>query len=452
MRTVAAARRPTRRFTAGILTLVLSLTGAAACGAQHEEEPARPSAARNVILLVGDGLGDSEITVARNYLHGAAGTFPGIDALPHTGQLTTYSLDPETGEPDYAPDSAATGTAWATGVKTYDGAISVDVDGKAQPTLLQLAKKRGLATGNVTTASVQDATAAVQIAHVGKRSCYGPKETAKTCPEDGLENGGRGSITEQLLTTRPDVTIGGGAKTFAQQAKAGRWQGLTLAEQARRRGYQYLTDKDALADVDAADQRRPVLAVMSPGHLPVKFAPSEATRKGADAQPQTCHRNPDFDQVPALPAMTRQAIDLLADASTGDRGGFFLQVESASIDKQAHRADACGQIGETEQLDLAVQQALAFAQQDGQTLVIVTGDHGHSSQIVGGNTAGLTTKLTTRDDAEMIVGYNTADGGGQQHTGTQLRVAGTGPGADQLTGLLDQTELHDIIRRSLELG
>ena len=87
--------------------------------------------ARNVILLIGDGMGDSEITIARNYAKGAAGRFPGIDALPLTGQYTTYSLNKTTGKPDYDPDSAATGTAWATGFKTYDGAISVDVQGTA---------------------------------------------------------------------------------------------------------------------------------------------------------------------------------------------------------------------------------------------------------------------------------------------------------------------------------
>src|SRR5690606_10985061 len=92
----------------------------------------------NVILIIGDGMGDSEITSARNYVHGAAGRFPGIDNLPLTGQYTTYGLTKE-GKPDYVPDSAATGTAWATGTKSYDGAVSVDVDGRPQQTLLQLA-------------------------------------------------------------------------------------------------------------------------------------------------------------------------------------------------------------------------------------------------------------------------------------------------------------------------
>src|SRR6478735_8923244 len=117
--------------------------------------------AKNVILLIGDGMGDSEITIARNYAYGAGGTLPGIDALPLTGSYTTYSIykdGPNKGKPDYVPDSAATGTAWATGSKTYDNAISVDIDGKPLPTLTEIAKANGLRTGDVSTAEIQDAT------------------------------------------------------------------------------------------------------------------------------------------------------------------------------------------------------------------------------------------------------------------------------------------------------
>ena len=120
--------------------------------------------AKNVILLIGDGMGDSEITVARNYAEGAGGFFKGIDALPVTGQYTHYSLDKD-GKPNYVTDSAASGTAWAAGVKSYNGAISVDIKGEAHETLLEKAKKAGKATGNVSTAEIEDATPAVQTAH-----------------------------------------------------------------------------------------------------------------------------------------------------------------------------------------------------------------------------------------------------------------------------------------------
>lgn len=402
--------------------------------------------ARNVILFIGDGMGDSEITVARNYLEGAGGAFQGIDALPLTGNLTHYSVLKNTGKPDYTPDSASTGTAWSTGVKTYDNAISVDRHGKAYPTLLEQAKKSGLATGDITTSEIQDATPAVEVAHLSQRSCYGPVATTKTCPEAAKENGGRGSITEQLLDTRPDVTLGGGSITFAETATAGKWKGKTLAQQAKERGYNYLTAKGDLAGVATADQKRPLLGLFAPGNLPVKFAPLLATNNGATLPPQACSAEPTFSQVPDLMSMTSKSIDLLSHNEAGKKKGFFLQVESASIDKKDHAADACGQIGETQQLDEAVKKALDFARKDGHTLVIVTADHAHSSQIVDGNGPGLTVNLATKEGSNMIVSYGTAAAGAsQQHTGTQVRVAGYGPGAGNLVGLIDQTDLHFII-------
>ncbi|RZI91575.1 MAG: hypothetical protein EOO67_10185 [Microbacterium sp.] len=203
--------------------------------------------ATNVILLVGDGMGDSEITIARNYGYGAAGRLPGIDALPLTGQYTTFSLHRSgalKGRPDYAPDSAATATAWATGSKTYDGAVSVSLSGAALPTILELAKAHGLRTGVVTTAMVTDATPAVQVAHVASRTCQGPDSAG--CGKDALSKGGRGSIAEQLLATRPDLVLGGGRIVIRQTAKAGAWKGESLVTQARERGFRIVTGNDPL--------------------------------------------------------------------------------------------------------------------------------------------------------------------------------------------------------------
>src|SRR5699024_8712185 len=92
-------------------------------------------------------------------------------------------------------------------------AISVDIDGEPQHTLLELAKENGLATGNVTTSEIQDATPAVQGAHVDQRKCYGPDDEEE-CGDDALDQGGSGSISEQLLDTRADVTLGGGAESL----------------------------------------------------------------------------------------------------------------------------------------------------------------------------------------------------------------------------------------------
>jgi alkaline phosphatase len=87
--------------------------------------------------------------------------------------------------------------------------------------------------------------------------------------------------------------------------------------------------------------------------------------------------------------MTQKSIDLLTGSQKGKGKGFFLQVESASIDKRDHAADACGQIGETVVFDEAVKKAIDFAKQDGNTLVVVTGDHGHNGPRAA-NVVGLT--------------------------------------------------------------
>ncbi|WP_345801260.1 alkaline phosphatase [Microbacterium sp. AZCO] len=410
--------------------------------------------AKNVILLIGDGMGDSEITVARNYQYGAAGELPGIDALPLTGSYTTYSIykdGPQRGLPDYVPDSAATGSAWATGSKTYDNAISVDIDGQPLPTILEIAKANGMATGDVSTAEIQDATPAVQVAHVDARSCYGPDSA--TCGDDALAAGGLGSISEQLLNTRPDVVLGGGLASFQQTAKAGQWNGKTLLDQAADRGYQVVTDAAGLASVSAANQSKPVLGLFTGGNFPTRYAATTATVGGADT-PTTCTENPDrLPKELSLASLTSKAIDLLSAKQKGDKG-FFLQVEGASIDKRDHSADACGQIGETIDLDEAVQVALAYAKQKGDTLVLVTADHAHTSQIVDSTPpTSLSTALTTVDGSVMKISYGTAAAGGsQQHTGSQVRIAGFGPGAANIVGLTDQTDTFGTITGTLGLN
>lgn len=406
---------------------------------------------RNVILLIGDGMGDSEITLARNYAEGAGGYFKGIDALPFTGQYTHYSLDQKTGKPNYVTDSAASATAWASGVKSYNGAIGVDIAGKPHKTLLERARTAGMATGDVSTAAIQDATPGAQIAHVIDRDCFGPVETSKTCPQNALENGGAGSISEQLLDTRADVVLGGGGASFAETATAGKWKGQTLLAQAQKRGFRIVRNAAELDAVARADDRQPLLGLFADGNMPVRWTGPRASFHGNLDKPAiTCEPNAQrTDAVPTLAAMTRKAIALLKDKPKG----FFLQVEGASIDKQDHAANPCGQIGETVDLDEAVQVALEFAKADGHTLVIVTADHAHTSQIVGNGTRapGLTATLNTREGGLMTVNYGTAEEGSQGHTGTQLRIAAYGPRAVNVSGLLDQTDLHYIIRDALKL-
>ena len=407
--------------------------------------------AKNVILLIGDGMGDSEITAARNYAEGAGGYFKGIDALPLTGQYTHYALNKKTGKPDYVTDSAASATAWSTGVKTYNGALGVDIHEKDHQTILELAKAAGLATGNVSTAELQDATPAALISHVTSRKCYGPRVTSEKCPTNALEKGGKGSITEQMLNARADVTLGGGAKTFAETATAGEWQGKTLREQAQARGYQLVDNVTTLDAITQANQDKPLLGLFSDGNMPVRWEGPKASYHGnLDKPAVTCTPNPKRDaSVPTLAQMTDKAISLL---STSEKG-FFLQVEGASIDKQDHAANPCGQIGETVDLDEAVQKALEFAKKDGNTLVIVPAAHAHSSQIIPPETKapGLTQALNTKDGSVMVMSYGNSEEESMEHTGTQLRIAAYGPHAANVVGLTDQTDLYYTMKAALGL-
>ncbi|WP_240675404.1 alkaline phosphatase, partial [Cellulomonas endophytica] len=109
---------------------------------------------------------------------------------------------------------------------------------------------------------------------------------------------------------------------------------------------------------------------------------------------------------------------------------------------------------ETVDLDEAVQVALEYAKTAGDTLVVVTADHAHSSQIVypGSTTPGLTRTLLTSDGAPMTIAYGTAEeGDSQAHTGAQVRIAAYGPRATNVLGLTDQTDLYFTMRNALRL-
>lgn len=173
----------------GIGAIVVLGAGASfAVGGQPDKTTQVQSAlhggkAKNVIFFLGDGMGTSEVTSARYYQYGAAGRM-NMDRLPFTGFQTTWSVKPAAAppyKPDYDPDSASTGTMWATGQKTIDERISqgpssaINVPGKNLETVLERAQQRGKATGNVSTAEITDATPAVLDSHISLRGCQVPR-------------------------------------------------------------------------------------------------------------------------------------------------------------------------------------------------------------------------------------------------------------------------------------
>src|SRR5262245_56046624 len=338
-------RRSTMR-TAGTVFLALSLLLAATnrTVSQSGDRTAdlrralEDGGARNVLLFIGDGMGDSEITLARNYTVGAAGRLA-MDRLPFTGEYTTYAVKEGTPDiPDYVTDSAASGTGWATGVKTSNGRISTTAQlDRDLKTILEIAQERGYRTGDVTTAELTDATPAVLASHVASRSCQGPSDMA-TCPQDRKSAGGPGSIAEQLIAHHVDVLLGGGASRFDQPTEAG----STVAAVARTNGYHVIGTANELETATT-----PVLGLFAPGNMNVEWSGAEAIPYPSNiANPQTCTEAARPANEPSLAAMTTKAIALL-DRPAGSTPGFLLQIEGASIDKQSHAANPCAQIGET---------------------------------------------------------------------------------------------------------
>ena len=428
--------------------------------------------ARNVILFLGDGMGDSEITIARNYQAGAKGRL-WMDSLPLTGEYTTYALQERNPALiDYVTDSAASGSGWATGNKTSNGRISsVAGTGAAvtvYDTILELAQRAGFRTGNVSTAEITDATPAVLNAHINDRGCQGPANMAACLPSK-KDNGGPGSIAEQTVDHHVNVILGGGKARFDQVITGGPHVGKTVIQSAQLQGYDVVFDA---ANLDAAGGSR-VLGLFNAGNMSLEWSGLQATPSPGSGLPggQKCLEDQRPVNEPSLAAMTAKAIDLLHDGDGSaswrdedDRGehrrkGFFLQVEGASIDKQDHVENPCQQIGETIAFDRAIKVGLDFARHHSDTLIIVTADHAHTSQIVPvpsltdtTRPGTLSTLLTKGDASMMTINYGTrAHGQSQDHTGAQVRIAAQGPQAANVAGVTDQTDLFHTMARALGL-
>lgn len=398
-----------------------------------------PSKPRNVILLIGDGTDDSMITAARNYAVGAGGRLA-LDDLPFTGAMTTYGYKVGAG-PDYpiayVSDSAPTASAWSTGRKTVDGRVSQgpstadDVPGTDYETVLEKYEAMGRRTGNITTAEVTDATPAAAAAHINARACQGPANMA-ACSSARKGGGGKGSIAEQLVDSGVDVLMGGGRSRYVQSTDAGP---SVLDYATGDKGFRLVEDETAMNGVTSLDGG-PVLGLFAGGNMTPANKPLTAVAPPGAGGPTTRCEPADRGGQPTLAEMTEKAIALLDNPD-----GFFLQAESAMVDKQEHASDICGAIGDLIDLDAAVRVALDYQAENPDTLVVVTGDHSHSTQIVSGPGGGKqTATVLTADGDPMSVAYSTGDVG-SSHTGAQIRVAASGPQAANVTGVIDQTDL-----------
>ncbi len=446
-RTLAAAGLTLGLLTAGAVAYAAAPGGHVAPGFTNDRSAAlaqkiNPAKPRNVILFIGDGMDDSMITAARDYELGADGRWPALDdGLPFTGAMTTHGLKVGPG-PDYpkayVSDSAPTASGWSTGKKTVDGrvsqgpSVSATVPGEDYPTVLEQYRAAGKRTGNITTSEITDATPAAAASHINARGCQGPADMA-TCLTAKKAAGGKGSISEQLVDNKIDVLMGGGKNRYVQATDAG----PTVLSYAQSAHNYRLVENAAQLDAVTSLAGGPVLGLFAPVNMTPMYNPLVATAPpGAGSDSTKCTPATRGDQ-PDLSAMTTKAIALLDNPA-----GFFLQVESAMIDKQEHASDICGAIGDLKELDESIAVALAYQQTHPDTLIVVTGDHAHSTQIVAGNTDGKqVATLQTADGDPLTVAYSTSDVG-SDHTGTQIRVAASGPQAANVTGVIDQTDLY----------
>jgi alkaline phosphatase len=467
---------------------VLAGTGIAVGAAGDEDTSAalaaqiNPAKPKNVILLVGDGMGDSEVTLARYYAKGAAGRL-NMDKLAFRGSSIHYVLRNGPGPtyaPNYVGDSAPTATAWSTGKRTSDGRLSqgpsaadnVPGPNAGYGTYMEMAKAAGRATGNVSTAEITDATPAAPSSHISQRACQGPADTRTTCPTEAktAATPGLGSIAEQQADQGFDVVLGGGRQRYLQTLAAGGT--ANVIDYAGTKGYQYVSDKAGLDGIQSLSSlpggKTKVLGLFTSGNMTQEWKPlyartdaylnpstgtvDRSVQGGNDDGTTKCQEGNRPSNEPSLADMTQKAIDLL---KTNPKG-FTLQVEGASIDKRDHAADVCGQIGETVAFDDAVGKALDFQKANPDTLVIVTADHAHSSQMTYSTSKPATgtsyATLGTVDNAPIRVSYGTADtgngattSGSQTHTGAQVPLWASGPQAANVQGTHDETDTFAIL-------
>ena len=407
------------------LALVLAGTVGASGSDRHGRGDHHDGRAKNVIFIVGDGMGIAHRELIRLATVGRDGELE-MDQMPHHGWAHTDPADPE----EVVTDSAAGATAFSTGVHSYNGAIAVDVDGAPVTTLLERAERAGKATGLVTTSQVTDATPAAFGSHVPDR-------------------GDQSEIARQLLeVTKPEVILGGGEDWWYPAGTAGAWpdhpatdpteqsKGTAgnLVERARQLGYTYATDATELARADG----RKILGLFANEEM------FEHHNEGPDAI---------YEPAVPLPTMAAKAIDVLSE----HRKGFFLVIEEEGIDEMSHHGNATLTIEAGRALDQTVALARDFARKDGNTLVVVVGDH---------ETGGLTIENIDGAD-ESGEGERAEDGpftvagtdlafsvdwttGG--HTGAATPATAEGPGASRMRDVRDNTDIHDLVLAAMRLS
>jgi len=279
---------------------------------------------RNVVFFISDGTGSASFGLARGYqktISGIPNLF--LDAL-ESGSVTTYSATSR------ITDSAASATAYAAGIKTYDGAIGVDINKVSVETVLEAAEKAGYNTALVSTARITHATPAAYSSHVPSRNM-------------------EAEIASQQVGQGIEILMGGGRSFYLPKEQGGlRLDGRNILKEAEEAGYSLVNNRSELNNAS----KLPILALFTGSHMAYEI----------DRVPE---------EEPSLKEMTEKALSLL---SASDKP-FFIMIEAGRIDHAGHANDVASHLHDVLAYDDAMKAAVDFAKADGRTLVLGTSDH-----------------------------------------------------------------------------
>ncbi|WP_127585633.1 alkaline phosphatase [Paenibacillus koleovorans] len=311
--------------------------------------------AKNVILFVGDGMTLPAITMTRIMSKGLTeGKYNGLlemDQFDQRAIVTTSGMD------SLVTDSANSASAYNTGHKaainglgSYPDNTESSLDDPKVETLAEMLKRtKGMSVGVVTTSEIEDATPAAVVSHTRRRS-------------------DKAEIAEMLYNVQPEVIMGGGSAYFLPKSTPGskRADEKNLYAMFEQKGY---TIVDNAAQMKATASPSKLLGLFHPADMNVYY--DRSTNNEAALKT--------FTDQPNLWDMTQKAIDVLSQ----NENGFFLMVEGASIDKQLHPLDWERAAYDAIEMDKAIGAAKKFAEQNGDTLIVVTADHSHSMSVAG---------------------------------------------------------------------
>ncbi len=352
--------------------IILSAVLMCGCGERDDKS----GKVENIIFMIGDGMGPAQITalaIMQDYEP------LNMERARYTGLHKTYSAN------NRVTDSAAAGTAMASGEKTCNGHVGIDTLGRLLESSLMSAQRSGKATGLVVTVEPMAATPAAFYAHIDDRWDYD-------------------SIAMDMLRSGIDVIAGTGAGALRKVTRP--YGEVDVIAGLQAAGYTFASDMESFMAVG----QTPAAMLYEQNELPYTFADSLGVRG-------------DY-----LPCATAKALELLERSG---KNGFFLMVEGSLIDYGGHDNDIAAVLGEIRDFDNAVKVAFDYADTHPGTLVVVTGDH---------ETGGLTIVSPEEDFTKGAEGveyrFSTGD-----HSGTLIPVYAYGTGAENFTGVMDNTDL-----------